>query len=456
MNDKELQQLLDDVAAKLGVVGAQLAVFDGERQREFVTGYRNRELELPVTADTLFQIGSVTKIFNAALILSLVDSGKLALDVPVRRYIPDLRLADVTAEQTITLRQLLSMTAGVDNGPYFDFGRGDDALGRYVEALSGIPQVFAPGSAYGYSNASTDIAGYAASRVMDRTWEELVTEHVWAPLGLKESALFAEDMLQHPLALGYKQRVDGVPTERTSVWSSPRAQAPSGSLTCCSAGDLIRLARMFLDRGKSPSGVQIVSQRSIEAMERPQVKLPTRLVADEWCLGPYRKTWGGHVLYGHSGTNSSGSSMLLWCPERNMAIATVANVPEQGYPLADAIFDVVFPRHFSISKPAAPTPQSVNAVPTDLRPYVGRFEAFGMTCIFEASGNELLLTSITPRTPERNVTGCALIHLEDARFLPCDPRVSGNRNWDLAFWGSDATGRATHLLQGLFPLRRTS
>jgi CubicO group peptidase (beta-lactamase class C family) len=456
MNDGDLQQLLDTTGEKLGVMGAQLALYDGESMRQFVTGYRNRELGLRVTPHTVFQIGSTTKLSNAALILSLVEADKLDLDTPVREYIPGLRLADVEAEKTITLRQLLSMTAGLDNGPYYDFGRGDDALARYVEAFSGIPQVFAPGSAFGYSNAASDIAGYAASCVTGQTWERLVAERIWAPVGLKETVLFAEDLLQHPVALGYKKMVSGNPVERTAVWSSPRAQAPSGSLTCSSAGDLIRLARLFLGRGKSAEGVKVLSEAAIETMQQVQVRLPTRLVADEWCLGPYRREWDGHVLYGHSGTNFSGSSALLWCPAKQVAIATVVNVADQGYPLADAIFDVVFPRVFSIRKPAAPTPQDVTPVQTDLQPYEGRFEAFGMTCTFSIAGNGLKLTTRTPRTPERDVTGSDLISLGEGRFLPCDPRVSGNRNWDIAFWGHDSSGLATHLLQGVFPLRRTS
>jgi CubicO group peptidase (beta-lactamase class C family) len=303
MNDEELQQLLNETAERLGVVGAQLSIFDAERQREFVTGYRDYELKLPVTPDTLFQIGSTTKVFNAALVLSLVDAGKLDLDVPVREYIRDFRLADAKAQRCITLRHLLSMSAGLDNGPYYDYGRGDDALERYVEGLSGIPQVFAPGSAYGYSNASTNVAGHAASRVMGQTWERLLAERIWAPLGLKHSALFAEDVLLHPVALGYKKIVRGAAVERTPVWCLPRSTGPACGLTCCSAGNLLGLARMFLDRGKSVAGVQVLSEAAIETMQRPQVKLPTRLLADEWCVGPYRKQWGGRILYGHSGTN---------------------------------------------------------------------------------------------------------------------------------------------------------
>jgi hypothetical protein len=78
-------------------------------------------------------------------------------------------------------------------------------------------------------------------------------------------------------------------------------------------------------------------------MHTPQVTLPNRITAQKWCTGPYWKQWGVETSYGHSGTNSGGSSMLLWIPGKNLAIATIANVLNQGYPLADRIFDTVFP-----------------------------------------------------------------------------------------------------------------
>jgi len=218
---------------------------------------------------------------------------------------------------------------------------------------------------------------------------------------------------------------------------------------------LIKLARMLLNGGKSAEGLPVISEASVEIMHRPQVKLPTRAVADEWCLGPFLRRWSNYLVFGHSGTNLSGSSTLLWCPQKNVAIAAVVNVPDQGYPLADAIFDVVFPEVFGIDKPGATTPANATRVETDVRPYAGRFEAFGMTYTFALDGSELTLTSNTVHTPELNVTGSKLIPMGDGRFLPCDLRVSGNRNWDIAFWGSDANGRPTHLLQGVFPLRRT-
>jgi hypothetical protein len=232
--------------------------------------------------------------------------------------------------------------------------------------------------------------------------------------------------------------------------------APAGGLLCCSAGDLVRLARMFLAGGKAPDGTRVISAAAVETMHTPQVTLPTRIIAQKWCCGPYWKEWGGQVIYGHSGTNSGGSSMLLWCPARNVAIATIANVPRQGYPLADRIFDTVFPETFGIAKPITPQPSTVTPARVDLARFTGRFRAWGGTTVFTEEGGRLIARLYSRGGPEAGPpeTTSELIPLGEDRFLPADPAMGGNRGWDVAFWGRDGAGRASHFLNGVFASRR--
>ncbi len=458
MKDRALQALLDETASSLGIVGAQLAVFDGQSLREFATGSRNLKLGLPVTPDTLFQIGSTTKVFNAALVMSLVDEQRLDLDRPVIDYLPDFRLASLEAQHKVTLRHLLSMTGGLDNGTYHDYGRGDDALERYVAALAGVPHLFAPGTAFGYSNASTNVSGHVASRVAGRSWERLLSERILEPLQLQHAGMFAEDLLSHPVSLGYHREPADAPIEQVRGWGLPRSMGPAGGTLCMSAGDLVRFGRMFLDRGKSATGTQVLAEGSVAQMQTPQIELLTQLMADAWCVGPYRKSWDGVSLFGHSGTNVGGSSMLLWCPERNFAIATLTNVANQGYPLAARIFDSVFPELFGIRKPASPDPSAVRRAECDLDKYVGRYEALGITifitqrdgALFAVEDNDVARLYDTTAVIETE-----LVPLGADRFLPRNPASSGNRLWDVAFWSSAGEARATHYLNGIFAYRRT-
>ena len=447
---RALQQLLDESAESLGIVGAQLAVFDGEAVHEFATGLAIRERNLAVTPDTLFQIGSTTKVFNAAVVMALVDEGTLDLDEPVASYLGGAPLTSDVPPVDMTLRQLLSMSSGLDNGPYTDHGRGDDALGRYVASLAELPAIFEPGTAYGYSNAGTAVAGYAAQRVMGRNWETLLAERILEPLGLEHSATFPEDLLYHPVALGYSPTPSNPEGERVARWGLPRSIAPAGATLCCSAGDLVRFAGMFLRGGRSADGRQVLSEEAVETMHTPEIDMPTRIMAHRWCTGPYWKRWGGDAIYGHSGTNSGGSSLLLWCPSKGVAAATIANVPSQGYPLADKVFDTLFPEVFGIDKPQTPKPDTVTPQEVELERYVGRFEAFGSRFSFRVDANRLMARSEIGGALESE-----LIPLGGDRFLPRNPAMGGNRGWDVAFWGDDGNGRATHYLNGVFAMRRS-
>ena len=446
-----LQQLLDESAASLGIVGAQLAVFDGETVHEFATGLAVRERGQAVTPDTLFQIGSTTKVFNAAVVMALVDEGELDLDESVGSYLDGASLTSDKPPVDMTLRQLLSMSSGLDNGPYTDHGRGDDALGQYVASLAGIPGIFEPGTAYGYSNAGSCVAGLAAQRVMGRNWEALLAGRILRPLGLEHSANFPEDLLYHPVALGYSPTPANPEGLRVPFWGLPRSMAPAGATLCCSAGDLVRFARLFLRDGRSADGRQVLSEQAVEAMHTPEIDMPARVIAQKWCPGPYWKRWGGEVIYGHSGTNTGGSSLLLWCPSKGVAAATISNVPSQGYPLADTVFDTLFPEVFGIDKPETPKPDSVTPVEVDLERYVGRFEAVGSRFSFSVDGDRLMARSVGGAALESE-----LIPLGDDRFLPRDPAMGGNRGWDVAFWGDDGSGRATHYLNGVFAMRRSA
>ena len=457
VDEKMLQQLVDETARELGIVGAQVALFHRGALHQFTTGKANAERGLAVTPDTLFQIGSTSKVFNAAMIMSLVDEGQLDLDAPVRSWLEDFRLPDEEAAGQISLRQLLSMSAGLDNGPYTTYGRGDDALAQYVAALAEIPVIFPPGTAFGYSNASTCVSGLAAQRVSGENWEDSLQKRILDPLGLAQSASFPEDLLYHPVALGYRYPTGAETAERVPYWGLPRSMAPAGSTLCCSAGDLVRFARMFLDKGKAATGEQVLSEAAVQTMQTPQVTLASRITAQKWCPGPYFKEWDGVGIYGHSGTNTGGSSLLLWSPERDFAIATISNVAAQGYPFADRIFSTVFPQVLGIEKPKTPKPGEVEAVDVDLERYIGQFDAWRSRVVFSIESGELMARSYYDRGDgfDEPSVESALIPLGDDRFLPRNPAMGGNRGWDVAFWGDDGSGRAPYYLDGVFAKRRT-
>src|SRR5262245_11517615 len=142
------------------IPGAALGILAGDREEHATFGVASLSSERPVTPAMLFQIGSLSKTYTATAIWRLIDEGALALDAPVRSYLPDLRLSDEATAATVTVANLLDHTAGWYGDEGFDTGNGDDALARYVaERLPVLPQLFPCGAYFSYNNAAFQLLG---------------------------------------------------------------------------------------------------------------------------------------------------------------------------------------------------------------------------------------------------------------------------------------------------------
>ncbi len=155
------------------------------RRRDRRRGVRNPQPRTGVeaTADALFQIGSITKVWTATLVMQLVDEGRIELDAPVRRYLPGFRVADEAVSDAVTIRHLLTHTSGIDGDHFADTGRGDDALERYVESCAELPQVHPLGATYSYCNTGYTVLGRVLELVADTVWDDLLRTRLVQPLG---------------------------------------------------------------------------------------------------------------------------------------------------------------------------------------------------------------------------------------------------------------------------------
>src|SRR3954463_14985924 len=102
------------LAEKHGVPGATLAILDGDEVGEAAYGVLNVRTQVEATPDSLFQIGSITKVWTATLVMQLVDEGLLDIDQPVVKYLPEFKVADAEVTKTVTTRHLLTHSSGID------------------------------------------------------------------------------------------------------------------------------------------------------------------------------------------------------------------------------------------------------------------------------------------------------------------------------------------------------
>ena len=202
---KTLQDRLADLRERHGVPGASLAVLHDDDVRTAASGILNLDTGVEATTDSLFQIGSITKVWTATLAMQLVDEGLLDLDVPIRTYLPDFRVADEGTSKAVTTRHLLTHTSGIDGDHFADTGRGDDVLERYVASCASLRCVLPLGATMSYCNTGFAILGRIVEVLRGSTWDAALQSHLVEPLELGHTATLPEDVLRFRAAIGHIQ-----------------------------------------------------------------------------------------------------------------------------------------------------------------------------------------------------------------------------------------------------------
>lgn len=276
----------------------------------------------PVTADTLFRIGSVTKPFTAAIVLRLAETGQLALDTPVREYLPWLTFSDPAASEQVTLRHLLSHTSGLATAADAYGARDPEGLERWARTqLPAIPLVAPPGKLWNYSNPGYNLAGLVAQSVSGKPFAQLMQELLLDPLSMRRSTLDPLVALTYPLALGHIKTPDGtVVPDR--IHPENTADYPSGFLLA-SVSDLARFAAMLLSEGQC-EGQSVLSPQSVQAMRTPQAPLYTPN-GTSYGLGLMCDTYKGVKVAGHGGGIPHYLAHFGLVPGRGVALIAVWN-----------------------------------------------------------------------------------------------------------------------------------
>jgi CubicO group peptidase (beta-lactamase class C family) len=329
-------------------------------------GLTNVEHPLPVTAGTLFQIGSITKTFVGTAIMRLVESDHLNLDATVRTYIPDFRVADETASASATVRHLLTHT-GCWAGDFFHAtGPGEDALARYVADMADLPQLAPLGSQWSYNNAGFSVAGHIIERVTGQSFEAALKQLVLEPLGLARSFLVPGDVMTHRFAAGHEEGEDGPRVARP--WPLERSSRPQGGLVC-DVNDLLRYARFHLGQGQAEDGVRILSSVSLARMQVPQVQVWDRV---SWGLAWRTEGIGSARQISHGGGTKGQVTLLALLPEQDLALAVFTNASRGGF-VTDGVRRWVL-QHYLGLEDAKPGP--IEAKEEELAEYAGRYRGF--------------------------------------------------------------------------------
>ncbi|MGA8257298.1 MAG: serine hydrolase domain-containing protein [Nocardioides sp.] len=392
LNQLDVQNRLDELAAKYDVPGASLAILTPDGVITAATGSINLETGVAASPGTLFQIGSITKIYTTALVARLVERGELDLDVPVTTYLPELRVADATATATTTLRHLLSHTSGIDGDHFLDTGRGDDVLEKYVASCAELTQQFPVGTSHSYCNAGFVIAGRVLEKITGKVWDEVLRDELLIPLGLAHTWTLPEDLLRFSTACGHLGEPGSLRV--TPQWGMPRSTGPAGLINA-TAEDVVRFANAFLSDGATPDGTQWLTLESVKFLLEPQIDVPNPYtLGAQWALGwILYNSVDGRVVYGHDGATLGQGAALRLVPDRGVAVALLANGGAIG-DLQRALLTEILRETADLE--LAPLPEPVDgASGGDRSTQVGTYARASATYVFEESGDHGLTLSVT-------------------------------------------------------------
>ncbi|GAA1398402.1 serine hydrolase [Catellatospora coxensis] len=374
------QRRLSALAAKHQVPGATLGILrvgaDGrpDELAEAAYGVLNADTGVVATTDSVFQIGSISKVWTATVALQLADEGLLDLDAPLVQVLPELRLSDADVAKQVTMRHLLTHTSGIDGDVFDDTGRGDDCLEAYTALLAEVAQNHPLGATWSYCNSGFSLAGYVIERLTGGTWDKAMRERLFTPLGLTRTGTLPEEALLHRAAVGHVAGPDGTQL-RAPVWGLPRALGPAG-LISSTAADVLAFARMHLTGGLAADGTRVLSADSTAAMAEMHADLPDKhSLGDSWGLGWIRFGWDGARLIGHDGNTIGQAAFLRMLPGQGLAVTMLTN-GGNARDLYEELYREIFAELAGVGMPHPLTPPA-DPVDADLTPHVGVYERAG-------------------------------------------------------------------------------
>jgi CubicO group peptidase (beta-lactamase class C family) len=420
---------LDEVLRRHRIPGAVLGLLHRGIRVEAAAGHLSVERRTHVRPDAVFQLGSVSKVYTALLVMQLVDEGALDLDDPLAAVLPDLQLADSDATTAITVRHLLSHASGIDGDHIFDTGPGDDALERLIAACRSVRTIASPGAVMSYCNLGFSMAGRVVGRLTGGTWEQALCDRLTHPAGLTRTAVLPEDLLRFDVAYGHVSGPGGGPTP-APAWTPPRSLGPAGYV-CASIGDVLDFATL------APGSV--LSASAAEAMRTPQIDVAEPwLMGAQWGLGWALQSWGGHRAIGHFGDGIGHCAYLWIVPDVGFTFALMTNAKSSRPAFLEILGAALAELAPELAPPVPPEPIAGEAV----APAAATFSREGMTHALYTDGAQVRLASTPGGAMARWFGG----EPSDIPLLPADRKgrvfvdgAGADRTAVVRFTGPDGT-----------------
>ena len=332
------------------VPGLALAVIqDGKVVLLKGYGYRDMEKQLPVTPNTLFAIGSITKSFTVTTLGMEMDEGKVDWDKPVRDYLPTFKLYTPELTEQVTIRDLITHRTGLPRHDLIwytsDFSR-ESILSRlqYLEPSKPLRSTFQ------YNNLMFMTAGYIAGQLNGASWEDTITQRIFKPLGMTGTN-FSELETQNSADFGQpyrkgndlKAELKRIPFD--AQCPNRCAMGPAGEINS-NVTDMCKYMLFHMNHGKV-DGKQLLSENNSVQMQTPQMVIqgasPYKEMGDtSYGMGFFLTTYRGHKEVEHGGNIDGFSANLAFLPGEKIGVVVLTNL--DGNPVPNIVTMNVFDR----------------------------------------------------------------------------------------------------------------
>jgi CubicO group peptidase (beta-lactamase class C family) len=318
----QLEKVALEELKETNTPGAAVAVVSGDRQ-VFAKGFgvANIETDVPVTPDTLFRIGSVTKMFTAAVLTTLAAEGRIKIDESIGKYVKGLN----PKLSLVTPHQLMSHMAGMTDESPSDYGSHDDpALAAYVRSLNEDHFFTEPGDIFSYSNPGFDVAGFLIEELGGRPYADQMSERLFKPLGMNRTTFRRTVAMTYPLSQGHS--LSG-PTKPTVIrpFGDNVAGWPDGFMLS-SVNELARFAIAFMNNGRI-DGKQVLNPTVITKLSTPYTDLhsPFGFENGKYGYGLFVHDHRGVHIVWHAGLLPGFGALLQMVPIQRFAVIVLAN-----------------------------------------------------------------------------------------------------------------------------------
>jgi len=354
-------------------MGTVLVAQDGKVLLDKGYGFANLEWDIANTPTTKFRLGSLTKQFTAASILLLEERGKLKIEDPVKKYMPDAP----AAWDKITIFHLLTHTSGIPNFTGFPDYESTEAIPTTPEKLVARfrdkPLEFEPGTKWNYSNSGYVLLGYLLEKISGQKYSEFVQQNIFTPLGMKDSGYDSNSTVIARRAAGYSR--------------SPNGPVNAGYVDMTipfSAGALYSTTEDLLRWEQGLFGGKVLAAASLAKMTTP--------FKEDYAFGLGVSTNNGHKMIAHDGGIQGFNTFLAYFPDDKLVVAVLANL---NGPFADQIARNLAKVAHGEKVVLPAERKEITVSPEILKQYVGTYELAPTFSIAITLENGQLMTQAT-------------------------------------------------------------